>query len=323
MRGDTVGRTSWVVCAAILGLCAGPRLARAVTETAASGPPTPTRPMRRHVPLRQNFPWLEIGGIAALGGANVVLKTYEYDLAKARGAPLIGAPPAFDRWISNRLYQGPFASPFLLHAPELVLTEVGPVVYLSYRGIDTLSLWLRGRALTPALNPDHKLFAFAEAYLLTTVVTLIAKEAIGRVRPFEELHRYGSDPGQPKTTLSFWSNQTAASFCFATFGFRDLTDWLTSGPLARRGRVARVGLGRVLPAVVIFGAAAFDGYSRIVDQRHWFSDTVVGALVGGGIGYGVYAYHFDDEGQPRQRPATNATATILPTPGGLALVGRF
>jgi membrane-associated phospholipid phosphatase len=314
MRGDTVGATSWMLCAALLGLGAGSNLARA--ETAAVGQPTPTRPVRRHAPLRENFPWLEIGGIATLAGANVVLKLYEYDLAKARGAPLIGAPPAFDRWISDRLYPGPFASPFLL-------TEVGPVVYLSYRGIDTLALWLRGRALTPALNPDHKLFAFGEAYLLTTVVTLIAKEAIGRVRPFEELHRYGSDPGQPKTTLSFWSNQTAAAFCFATFGFRDLTDWLTSGPLAGKGRVTRVGLGRVLPAVLIFGAAAFDGYSRIVDQRHWFSDTVVGALVGGGIGYGVYSYHFDGEGQPRSRAASNTTLTILPAPGGVALVGRF
>ena len=314
--------TRSAICAVLFACFAIAPTARAATDAETKTAPPPKR-ARQHVPLLQSFPWVEIGGIAALAGANVVLKTYEYDIASARGTPLIGAPPDFDRWISNRLYQGPFASPFLSHAPELVLTEVGPVAYLSYRSVDTVVLWLRGRALTPALNPDHKLFAFAEAYLLTTVVTLAAKEAIGRVRPFEELHRYGSDPGQPKTTISFWSNQTAASFCFVAFTFRDLSDWLTSGPLAGRSRGARVGLGRVLPAVLMFGAAGFDGYSRIVDQRHWFSDTVVGAIVGGGIGYGVYAYHFDEEGQPRSRAAAVTSLTMVPTPGGMTLFGRF
>ena len=293
------------------------------SEASLADSSTATAPTPRRVPLLHNFRWPEIAGMAGLAAANVVLKTYEIDIAKARGAPLIGSPLAFDRWISNRLYQGPFAKPFLLHTPELVLTEVGPIVYLSYRGIDTLSLWIRGRSLTPALNPDHKLFAFAEAYLLTTVVTLAAKEAIGRVRPFEELHRYGSDPGQPKTTISFWSNQTAAAFCLSSFVWRDVSDWLTHGPLARRGSAARLIWGRIVPATILFGAAAFDGYSRIVDQRHWFSDVVVGAAVGGGIGYGTYAYHFDEAGQPRDKFSAVSSVTPVPIPGGLALVGKF
>jgi membrane-associated phospholipid phosphatase len=280
-------------------------------------------PPSARVPLRENFPWPEIAGIAVVGVGNLVLKAYEIDLAKARGTPLIGAPPGFDRAISNAAYQGPFAKPFLLHAPELVLTEVGPAAYAAYRGVDSLSIWLRHKPLLGSVNADHKLFAFAEAYTLTTVLSLAVKLSVGRVRPFEELHRYGSDPGQPKTTISFWSNQTADSFCFVTFVWRDFGDWLTSGPMSNSSEGARLWLGRVLPGAALLSAASFDGYSRIVDQRHWFSDVVLGAAVGGAIGYSTYAYHFDWAGQPRRRWGDGARLTVVPMARGASVVGTF
>jgi membrane-associated phospholipid phosphatase len=298
---------------------------QAPAATLAPAPPSPPakRPRGQRVPLRENFPWPEIVGIGALAVANVVLKTYEMDIAKARGEPLIGEPPGFDRAISNALYQGPFAHPFLLHTPELVMTEVGPAVYLGYLGVNSLAIWTRGRALVGSDNADHKAFAFAEAYTLTTVLSLSAKLGIGRERPFETLHRYGSDPGQPKTKISFWSNQTSASFCLATFLWRDVSDWLTSGPMADSSDGKRLWLGRVLPGSVLALAAGFDGYSRIVDQRHWFSDVVVGAAVGTAVGYSVYAYHFDWAGEPRSRWGKPTSVSIVPMPRGAALVGTF
>ncbi len=274
------------------------------------------------VPLHDNFPWGEIIGIGGLAGANFVLKTYEYDFAAARGEPLIGDAPGFDKSISNALYQGPFATPFALHIPELVLTEAGPVVYAGLYGIDSLSLWLRGHSLSGASNPDHKLFAFAESQFLTAVVNLGFKIGIGRERPFEALHRYGSDPGQPKTTLSFFSNQTSAAFAFVTFGWRDLTDWLTSGPMKSSSPAKKMWLGRVLPGVLLFGAGAFDGYSRLVDQRHWFTDVLAGAFVGTALGYATYAYHFDWNGQPRRRWG-NHDLRVVPVANGAAVMGTF
>jgi membrane-associated phospholipid phosphatase len=159
--------------------------------------------------------------------------------------------------------------------------------------------------------------------VLTTVVSLTVKLSVGRERPFEALHRYGSDPGQPKTKISFWSNQTAASFCLATFLWRDFSDWLTAGPMAGSSDKKRLWLGRILPASVLAVAAGFDGYSRIVDQRHWFSDVVAGAVAGTAIGYGVYAYHFDWAGEPRPRWSKPVSVSIAPMPRGVALIGTF
>jgi membrane-associated phospholipid phosphatase len=275
------------------------------------------------VPLRENFPWFEIAGIGVLAAGNIVLKTYEYDLAADRGAPLIGDAPGFDKSISNALYQGPFASPFLLHTPELVMTEAGPVVYASLYGLDSLVLWVRGRSLSGAVNPDHKLFAFAESQFLVAVVNLGFKIGVGRERPFEALHRYGSDPGQAKTTLSFFSNQTSAAFALAVFGWRDFSDWLTSGPMQYCSPSRKLWLGRVLPGVVAFGAGTWDGYSRIVDQRHWFTDVVTGAFVGTALGYFTYAYHFDWEGNPKRRWASDHHLRVLPAAGGASLTGTF
>lgn len=280
------------------------------------------RPDPDRVPLHENVPWAEIAGIGGLIAANIVLKTYEYDLAAARGEPLIGDAPGFDKSISNALYQGPFATPFALHVPELVLTEVGPVVYMSAYGADSLALWLRGRSITGASNPDHKLFALAESQFLAAVVNLGVKISIGRERPFEALHRYGSDPGQPKTTLSFFSNQTSASFALVAFGWRDLTDWLTSGPMKRWSPASKLWLGRVLPGTLLFAAGAFDGYSRIVDQRHWFTDVLAGTFVGTAIGYATYAFHFDWDGNPRRRWGHH-DLRVVPSANGAAVMGTF
>lgn len=294
------------------------RLATAVVMLAAAT--AHAEPER--VPLTQNFPWWEIAGIGGLAATNIVLKTYEYDLAAWRGDPLIGDAPDFDKSISNALYAGPFAHPFLLHAPELVMTEVGPVVYASVYGLDTIALWIRGRGIA-GTNPDHKLFAFAESQFLTAVVNLSVKIGIGRERPFEALHRFGSDPGQPKTSLSFFSNQTSASFAFAAFGWRDFTDWLTSGPMRDASPSARLWLGRVAPGVIAFAAGAWDGYSRIVDQRHWFTDTLAGAVVGTALGYGTYAFHFDWNGDPKRRWADDHRVQLVPSGNGAAIMGVF
>ncbi len=293
-------------------------LALAAGTAEADPEPTPSK----RVPLHDNFPWLEIAGIGGLAGLNVVLKVYEYDFAAKRGDPLIGDAPGFDKSISNALYQGPFAEPFALHVPELVLTEAGPVVYASIYGIDSLALWIRGRSLSGAANPDHKLFAFAESQFLAAVINLTIKISVGRERPFEALHRYGSDPGQPKTTLSFFSNQTSAAFSLVTFGWRDLTDWLTSGPMRDSSPAKKLWLGRILPGVGLFAAGAFDGYSRLVDQRHWFTDVLAGAFVGTAVGYFTYAYHFDWEGQPKRRWGDHHVR-LVPTSNGVAVGGTF
>ena len=156
-------------------------------------------------------------------------------------------------------------------------------------------------------------------------MNLTVKISVGRERPFEALHRYGSDPGQPKTTLSFFSNQSSNSFALVTFAWRDLSDWLTSGPMENCSESRRFWLGRVLPGALFFSAGAWDGYSRIVDQRHWFTDVLAGSAVGITIGYFTYAYHFDWNGQPKRRWRDDHQLRLVPaaTGNGATLTGVF
>lgn len=300
------------------------------TPPTTPSPPAPTPPAPpKRAPLREGFPLPEIIAIGALGVADVTLGAFSADLAAARGAPLFGDPPGFDRAASDALYQGPNADVFLAGAPELVASELEPALAVGYYGLDSIVLWARGRSLTGAANPDHHLFGFLEAYFLTEDVSLGVKIALGRERPFEGLHRFGSTPGDPKTTMAFWSNQTATSFCVASYLWRDFSDWLVNGPLAQSSPGSKIALGRVLPGVVFFGVASVDGLSRIIDQRHYLSDTLVGAAVGTAISQLVYAYHFDGLGQPIRRWAGAHDVSLSPVsagaeePVGVALRGTL
>ena len=67
-------------------------------------------------------------------------------------------------------------------------------------------------------------------------------------------------------------------------------------------------------AAVGFGAAALTGWLRVASDRHWLSDVAAGAAIGTGTGLVVpwLAY------QPAEGPPP--AVTLLPAPGGLALV---
>ena len=99
------------------------------------------------------------------------------------------------------------------------------------------------------------------------LVTYAVKASLGRSRPNE-----GRGPFQfhPFTTLkdsagieargSFPSGHTMAAFAVATSLSGDIDYWPAS--------------------VVLYTLAAGTAYSRIYDNRHWFSDTVAGAMLG-------------------------------------------
>ena len=128
--------------------------------------------------------------------------------------------------------------------------------------------------------------------------------------------------------MSFFSGHSAAMFPAATFVYLDASRRLPNTVLAGASPARRVLLGQVLPFVVCYSAAALVGVSRVIDQQHWPSDVVMGALVGTTIAHLAYLTHFDQDGQPRRsrlhhdgRLARNVR--LVPTLTGAALVGRF
>jgi len=99
------------------------------------------------------------------------------------------------------------------------------------------------------------------------LVTYATKMLVGRSRPNEDV---GAFSFHPFTTLkdsagieargSFPSGHTMAAFAVATSLSGDIEWWPAS--------------------VVLYTLAAGTAYSRIYDNRHWFSDTFAGALLG-------------------------------------------
>ena len=72
-------------------------------------------------------------------------------------------------------------------------------------------------------------------------------------------------------------------------------------------------------------SASLVGVSRVIDQQHWPSDVLMGALVGSTIAHLAYLTHFDESGQPRRRMTSGdrAAVRLVPLPTGAAVVGQF
>ncbi len=138
-----------------------------------------------------------------------------------------------------------------------------------------------------------------ESMVIASNLNQAVKLAVGRERPF--VHQL-ADADKASTAhpddnnLSFYSGHTSYVFSLAT----------AAGTIAtRRGR-------RWAPAVWAGGLvlATATGWLRIAADKHWTSDVVVGAVVGGAVGVAL----------PRLRLRG---ARVVPGPGSVALIGTF
>lgn len=136
-----------------------------------------------------------------------------------------------------------------------------------------------------------------EALILADSATLILKQASGRGRPNTTTHKGDFRPFSFKSDYdSFPSMHTASSFAFASVISR------TSGS--------------VPTAVASYCAAAFVGYSRMNQNKHWASDVLLGAAIGELAGRVATSHH-----------TRNRSYTFIPTVmeggGGLSMAGHF
>jgi len=146
----------------------------------------------------------------------------------------------------------------------------------------------------------------------------VTKVVVGRERPYATLgHPELAGPSN-EVDVSFFSAHAAIMFAAASFVALDTSRRLDAGPLAAASPLRRAVLGTVVPYLVAFGTASVVAVSRIIDQQHWPSDVLVGALVGGGIAHLAYLTHFDENGQPR---GAASSVRLVPTPTGMAVVG--
>jgi membrane-associated phospholipid phosphatase len=201
--------------------------------------------------------------------------------------------------------------------------------------------WMGADAGWPEVH-DAALGALESAAITAAAVTAL-KLTFGRLRPdFQDrLRRHrcngggglppdecvgqegrtlASDPDEAEEILedgrrSFPSGHAATSFALATYA-----SLLTGGQLVWGGSAtpARRVTGIALQTVML-GAAGFVAASRLDDGRHHMSDVVAGAALGIGAANLVYWRHFDATGRRRDRRATGAQVSVVPSPAGVGL----
>src|SRR5262249_44645283 len=176
--------------------------------------------------------------------------------------------------------------------------------------------------------PDHRLWAYMEAIGWTALVTGVTKVAVGRDRPYVVLdHPELAGPAR-EDQLSFFSGHASVSFCAASFVALDVSNRLSAGGRRDAGTARRLLPGRIAPYAVALGIAGLIGVSRIIDQQHWASDVLVGAVVGTAAAHIAYLAHLDTRGRPRRRLGADPLArpgaiAVVPAAGGVALVGSL
>jgi membrane-associated phospholipid phosphatase len=131
-----------------------------------------------------------------------------------------------------------------------------------------------------------------EAVVLSGLVTGIGKLAFGRLRPADAPDSHQWQQGG----YSFPSGHTTAAFALSTV-------------LAESGQAP--GPGR---RIFFYSLAGLTALARMYDNRHWLSDTIMGAAVG--IYSGLYVVH-------RHPLDGDEAVMILPLPNGIAFVRRL
>jgi membrane-associated phospholipid phosphatase len=173
-------------------------------------------------------------------------------------------------------------------------------------GLDTLAASHDGAA---SHAPEDALF-IAEATVVAEDVTQLTKLLVGRERPFV----HALPPDQKLRTddpynnnVSFFSGHTSEVFALATAS----------------GTISTMRGYRYAPLTWSIGGAmaVTTAYLRIAADRHWFTDVVVGAVVGAAIGFAMpYVFHSAVDEPARAstalvlRPQTPPTTTLMTIP---------
>jgi hypothetical protein len=140
-----------------------------------------------------------------------------------------------------------------------------------------------------------------ESIIVAGLVNQTVKFSVGEQRPFVHF----GDPARPHQVdddVSFYSGHTTLAFSIAT----------SAGVVAHQRHY------KLEPLIWASGylLAGTTGYLRIAADQHYFTDVVVGALAGTGIGLAVpLLFH--------SRALAESNVQVVPTGSGVAVLGRF
>lgn len=126
-------------------------------------------------------------------------------------------------------------------------------------------------------------WGFYKVLIYNHIATELIKNTVRRSRP------------DASDTKSFFSGHTSTAFVTSSFLYRETADALDRWEALRDMPQLRTGL-KYTSFAVFYGWAAYVGYSRIADNKHYLIDVLVGATAGTLIGNLVYGHYFAHEG---------------------------
>lgn len=261
--------------------------ARTIALTLALGIAPAARGAEPPVPLRYDLA-LDASLTGAFVLTSVLLSVYQPQLAPANCHWC--APGGIDASVRNALvWNDHFQTADVLSS---VLAEgLVPVSALGY-----LILSANGRGDINAGLVDSLLVV--EAVSVALLLNQSVKLLVGRQRPYAY---YGHDIGAPakEDNLSFYGGHSSFAFSVAA---------ATVTLASMRGYS---GTGAV--AAVGFTLAAGVAYLRIAADQHYLSDVLVGAVVGGFVGWAIpHFFHPPEAGAPQP-------GALRVAPGALAI----
>lgn len=168
----------------------------------------------------------------------------------------------------------------------LAMSLAAPAIYITGSTIDD--------------GDGDRLLIYGQTMAINVALASISKQLVQRPRPYTyskdpKVQAYAKSEGSD-AYMSFYSGHAALSFAAATTGAY-LLGTSDASPAAKN---VAWGVG--------FGVAAMTASLRVRAGKHFYSDVLIGSVVGMSIGYAVPALHADD------RPYT-------PSGGQLAIAG--
>lgn len=257
---------------------------------------------QKDVDFFDNYSKLELGitGVAALSA--VTLIGFGHDIF---GDPIPGMgtpdPGSVDWRFSHWANPNPDPTKQWLGGIPDYAGYAMPALAIGFYTLGTV-----GSALSDDFFMDsrkHELAAYVSSISWTMLTVNALKLMVGRNRPFtvrDDIDKSKVNEPLKEQVISFPSGHSGSAAATMTFLFLDASDYLVREVFADSHGVVKFTAGRLLPALLAGGVTWTVMYGRIKDQRHWLSDTLVGAMIGTGISTLVYTLHFDQDGNPRQ-----------------------
>ncbi len=262
------------------------RRTRLVAEALAAAAASTARGQEPPKPLRYDVATdLSVTGAAALTWATLGLMSHQL-------APLdckwCQPPPLDEKIQAALLWSDPRAAATLSD----VSTAALPVGLLAFGFFSA-----RGAGDRDAFWVDT--LVIAEAVSIAGALNVSLKYLVGRQRPYAFYGRQPFYDDRYDRNASFYSGHASMAFTTAAAAG---TVYLMRG---YKGAPWALGGGLAL--------ATFTGYLRIGADKHWFTDVLVGAAVGGLVGWAVpYLFH-----RPGSGTGTGGSG-LVPAPGGIA-----